>query len=187
MNRHSKIELLLQHFFEGKTTLEEEQELADFFKGNDIPEHLKKYRPLFKMYSAEAAVRTTTELQFSEPSVPWYRRELIRRFAVAASVMLLITAGLFIDSHLRKVDDKEIMAAYAETQKAIIQASTYFSKGMDDARELQRFNRAVEEAEPMTKMTEAMSEVQKLQSIESGMNQTKMISKFTKYQPFKIK
>lgn len=185
MNLHKKIELLLQHYFEGKTTLEEERELAAFFSSGDVPDHLKKYRPLFRMYSKEAVITAPEEMQLSESNIPWYRQEWVRRLAVAASVLLLITAGLFIDSRLRKVNDKEIMAAYVETQRAVMQASAYFSKGIEDARELQRFNSALDQAEPISNVSEAMSEVRKLQSLESTYNQTKMISKFTKYQPFK--
>ena len=40
------IEQLIDRYFEGETTLEEERILREFF-GGDVPEHLRKWQPLF--------------------------------------------------------------------------------------------------------------------------------------------
>ena len=41
------IEELLNKYFEGETTCEEERELRRFFTRGIIPEHLQMYRPMF--------------------------------------------------------------------------------------------------------------------------------------------
>ncbi|GET30805.1 hypothetical protein [Prolixibacter sp. SD074] len=44
-----RVEILLEKFFEGQSTLEEEQELRDFFRENrDLPEALEINRPFFE-------------------------------------------------------------------------------------------------------------------------------------------
>ena len=41
------IEQLLERYWEGETTLQEESILRTFFSQTDIPEHLRKFQPLF--------------------------------------------------------------------------------------------------------------------------------------------
>lgn len=50
-----RIDELLNKYFEGETSCEEERELRRFFtEGNTIPEHLQVYRPLFACLDQEA-------------------------------------------------------------------------------------------------------------------------------------
>ena len=42
-----KIDELLDKYFEGETSCEEERELRRFFTEEEVPEHLQTYRPLF--------------------------------------------------------------------------------------------------------------------------------------------
>ena len=41
------IEQLLESYWQGETTLQEEAILRNFFSQQDIPEHLRKYKALF--------------------------------------------------------------------------------------------------------------------------------------------
>jgi hypothetical protein len=43
----NNIQNLLDRYFEGATTLAEEQKLKEFFAGDQIPQALQEYRPLF--------------------------------------------------------------------------------------------------------------------------------------------
>ncbi|AVM53405.1 hypothetical protein JN06_00855 [Bacteroides zoogleoformans] len=51
------IDELLNKYFEGTTSCEEERELRRFFKKDDIPEHLQIYHPLFAYLAQEAESR----------------------------------------------------------------------------------------------------------------------------------
>ena len=42
-----QIEQLLQRYWDCKTTVEEERQLRRFFNGNDVPQHLMRYKDLF--------------------------------------------------------------------------------------------------------------------------------------------
>lgn len=60
-----RVEILLEKFFEGQSTLEEEQELRDFFRENrDLPEALEINRPFFK--GLDESVDTMEEMAFAE-------------------------------------------------------------------------------------------------------------------------
>lgn len=47
MMDYKYIEQLIDRYFEGETTLEEEQILKKFFAQEDLPEHLRKWQALF--------------------------------------------------------------------------------------------------------------------------------------------
>ena len=47
------IEQLLERYWEGETTLQEEAILRTFFSQPDMPDHLRKYQPLFLMEKEE--------------------------------------------------------------------------------------------------------------------------------------
>lgn len=49
------IEQLLARYFDAETTREEEKMLRAYFSGREIPEHLRKYAPLFAWEEKEAA------------------------------------------------------------------------------------------------------------------------------------
>ena len=49
-----KIDELLDKYFEGETSCEEERELRRFFTEEEVPEHLQMYRPLFAYLNREA-------------------------------------------------------------------------------------------------------------------------------------
>ena len=48
------IEQLMERYWQGETTLQEEDILRAFFSQPDIPEHLRKYQPLFTLEREEA-------------------------------------------------------------------------------------------------------------------------------------
>ena len=42
-----QIEQLLQRYWDAETTVDEERQLRQFFKANDVPQHLMRYKDLF--------------------------------------------------------------------------------------------------------------------------------------------
>ena len=48
------IEQLLERYWEGETTLQEEAILRTFFSQQDMPDHLRKFQPLFSMEKEES-------------------------------------------------------------------------------------------------------------------------------------
>lgn len=84
-----KIEELLDRYFEGQTSCEEERQLRRFFTTESIPEHLQVYHPLFACLEQEAKdFRKKDDSGIKKPSVN--RRFLYTLGAVAAGVLLLI-------------------------------------------------------------------------------------------------
>ena len=83
-----KIEELIDRYFEGQTSCNEERELRRFFTQENIPESLQVYRPLFACLDQEAKA-------FRKESIPAKKLSFHRRFiymtgGIAAGLLLLI-------------------------------------------------------------------------------------------------
>lgn len=107
-----KIDELIDRYFEGQTSCEEERELRSFFTKENVPEHLQVYRPLFACLEEEAEafrkermeeedVSEGNALQRSIPEgsapeesalkvLPRRRRFFYMLSGVAAGILLLI-------------------------------------------------------------------------------------------------
>lgn len=84
-----KIEELVDRYFEGETSCEEERELRRFFNNERVPEHLKAYRPLFA-YIEQEAKAYREERNHTAKTVSRFRRINYIISGVAAVVLLLI-------------------------------------------------------------------------------------------------
>jgi hypothetical protein len=115
---------LIDKYFEGLTTLQEEQTLRDYFQQDNIPEELKSYQPMFQ-YFAEA--RTPARIL----PVETRRATSLQRkmwFAIAASVLLLLglrfalsTYKTLPETSLAYIDGKK-MTDIALIQKEALRA-----------------------------------------------------------------
>ncbi|MDR1348347.1 MAG: hypothetical protein LBJ63_08000 [Prevotellaceae bacterium] len=86
------IEELLEKFFNGDTTFEEERELYYFFQQSKIPEHLKRYRSIFNYFEDNISDKLDIDLSYSEK---WQKKPLnIKRIiyfsGVAAAILLIV-------------------------------------------------------------------------------------------------
>ena len=100
-----EIKALIERFFEGDTTLAEEQWLYDYFKQTqDLPEELEAYRDTFLDFDAIALTETPpVEISMAEPAVklpmveqsvysapPKYQKWWIQVASIAAMVAIVI-------------------------------------------------------------------------------------------------
>ena len=84
-----KTRTLIDRFFDGETTLSEEQQLYAFFREDkELPDDLEALRPMFRAYDAVQSVALTTQQT---------RRPALRRrwlpWAVAAAMAVLLLGG----------------------------------------------------------------------------------------------
>ncbi|RGM44570.1 MULTISPECIES: hypothetical protein [Bacteroides] len=87
-----KIDELLNRYFEGETSCEEERELRRFFTEDQVPEDLETYRPLFVCLDQEAKIHQSLRNEVKETNKyfsPKHRLYYIIG-SVAAGILLLI-------------------------------------------------------------------------------------------------
>ncbi|GHV57404.1 hypothetical protein FACS1894182_06140 [Bacteroidia bacterium] len=89
MKDYTNIQELIDKYFEGLTSLKEEETLREYFRGRDIPEEWKAYQPLFRYFSEE---RQKTEKKQRIP------RSIRLWMSVAAAACVLLFFGLKLTS-----------------------------------------------------------------------------------------
>ena len=110
-----KIDELLQRYFNGATSLEEERDLQRYFAGSDIPESLKVYRPLFVFFAEERAI---------EPPVHKTRNIRLPLYiitGIAASIAILFMVGvpkMQTDDYIYLVNGQRVYDQTAALEKA---------------------------------------------------------------------
>ncbi|WP_455592609.1 hypothetical protein [Bacteroides sp.] len=85
------IEELVNKYFEGKTTCEEERQLRQYFTEGMVPEHLEVYRPMFAFFNKENQKHNAAAPAQTIRKVSFHRR-LIYGFSGLAACMLIILA-----------------------------------------------------------------------------------------------
>lgn len=127
-----RIEILIEKYFQGETTIAEENELKNYFSSSDVAQHLEQYQPLFGYFSQAKKQEFKQEipLQSKKRNVAW--------LSIAASVVVLLGIGTFTylnndnnveNQDLGSYDDPEV--AFAETQKALSLLSENVNVGIE--------------------------------------------------------
>jgi hypothetical protein len=112
-----EIQVLLEKYFEGETTLEEDQALLDYFSGENIDSKLRHYQQQFLLLKSgreplvfdpefesrlAGLIKGQGEIPQREHKTPW-----ITRLAVAATIAVLIgiSGVLFLNKEWHKEED----------------------------------------------------------------------------------
>ncbi|MEI7724288.1 MAG: hypothetical protein WCK09_04240 [Bacteroidota bacterium] len=172
----NEIEVLLERFFEGNTSLREEKVLRDFFNGQSVPDHLKLYQPLFTYFKEEVLediqdhdfeqklTSLITELPFDAPVVRKLpaRRSFMFISSIAAGILLLI--GLFFtiknDVFKGKLTQTEQSApeiAYAEASEALMMVSGNLNQGLKHVERLKMVDKAMNNMQRFNKFYQVQS------------------------------
>jgi uncharacterized protein YegJ (DUF2314 family) len=160
------IKILLEAFYNGATSADEDRALMDYFKGEDVAEELKDEQKIFlAMHGAEPVdVPLSLESKLNnlvdglageeskEVSKVKLKPQDNRRImwtwiaGAAASVALLISAGIFFNKPATVTPDKPVVTqqqpderemseadkqALKEAEEALILLSSKFNKGMN--------------------------------------------------------
>lgn len=141
------IEQLLERYWQCETSLQEEAELRTFFAGEDIPEHLLRYRDLFiyqqlqqDEHLGEDFDKRILALTEEVPVVKARRISLTRRFMplfkAAATLALVLTMGNIMQ-HSFFYDVQEVAAADTIGQQinapSVAQSAETFDKLLIDS------------------------------------------------------
>jgi len=181
-----EIKELIEKYFEGKTSIEEEKKLKDFFLHENVPAELVKYRGYFSVIREEKE-RKMKDLDFEPPAskTRLLNSATFRRWVVAAAVILLVGLGVFFDNERNQNKKQEVTEAYKKTELALQYAGFWVNKGVSGAEELKYFNRGMEKTAMLDYYEQSTNKMQKLSTFNKGYFRMNMISTFTNYQPIK--
>lgn len=86
------MDLLIEKYFDGNTTLKEEQRLIKYFQNKNIPKHLEIYRPIFMFFLSETKRKHRIKYLFTN-----FKNKGI---AVAAACLIMFFGiKLFFNNH----------------------------------------------------------------------------------------
>ena len=107
---YNNIKRLIDKFFNGDTTLDEEQQLYDFFGNEQIPKELEEYRSMFVGFGAISCKPEEHSPKTQKAILHPLRRKLFYALSgIAAAIILFIGITTVIDLH----EDKVLAQTYA--------------------------------------------------------------------------
>jgi len=127
-----RMEALLEKYFEGETSIAEENELKEYFSSSNVAPHLEQCRPLFGYFTEAKEQKFTNNVSLisKKPKTLW--------LSIAASIVVLIGVGAYTyfnsmetekaSKELGTYDDPE--EAFEATQKALAMLSTNVNVGV---------------------------------------------------------
>ena len=127
-----RIEKVLEKYFEAATTAAEEQELREYFAGDEVAPHLEAYSPMFAYFSEAKTERFRKQV----PLKP--RRKHFTWISVAAVAVLML--GLFFGNQYR--EQREAEYAYQQTRKALGLIAQNLDRGTEKVAHLSEFEEA---------------------------------------------
>lgn len=134
----NKMEALLEKYFEGETSIVEENELKNYFSSPDVAPHLEQYKPLFG-YFAEA------KKENFDKDVPLIsKKKKATWLSIAASIAVLIGAGTYVYFNTNEVKENNELGTYENpkealeaTQKALAMLSSNVNAGVEGMQYIQ--------------------------------------------------
>lgn len=187
-----QIQELLEKYYNGETTLEEERKLHWYFQTQDIPMHLKPdqemFRYLYKQNREEASPDITEKLSRLIDEQAGRSRFILPvrsiRFisGIAATILIILALwlsfgrdfmqqnrmGRFADTF----DDPQL--AYLETKKALLMVSEKLNIGTKELQHLKKYNQSIGMLEPVLSFGPSIRRLDKISKFNEA---TELISK----------
>jgi hypothetical protein len=145
------IKVLLELYFEGQTTLQQEDELSDYFLTcEDIPAEWLPYRAIFTAFAAAKEVTTTVEPNVQKPRHSW---RVIWGAVASLSAAACLALGIFLWSAETQrgttdlvcyVDGEQITdndMARAEAERILASAAAEVNQAMAQIEKINIFNK----------------------------------------------
>lgn len=156
-----KIAELLDRYWNCETSLEEEQQLREYFKSGNYPENLKETAALFGYFNAHKK-KSIEDETFDAAVIHKVAKapkgkmtSLIQNsLRIAAGIAVLMVAFVLVRNEVRKSTPQQVVdtyddpkLAFEETKKALLMISKSFGTAEQEARKINMFNEAREEVQ----------------------------------------
>ena len=135
----AKIELVLDTYFEGETTLAEEKMLREYFSGTKVAPHLEVYKNLFMGLKNAQAEVSEREVILPEVTTTFSRR---RWLSIAASIVIVLgVVGLQFSGNTNQLtsEEEQALAEFNKTKETLLLLSKSFNKGTGELAVLGEF------------------------------------------------
>jgi hypothetical protein len=182
-----KAEALIEKYYKGETSPEEELRLREFFRtAEHIPENLLPEKELFSLYSAAASEELPVKgfmenLEKVIDSQTVFRigikKIVIYRISAIAAGLAVLLGSYFLIIHKpadhgfdRQDTYQDPRLAYEETQKVLLYVSQKMNKGTALLHNVSKLNKPVQSLQNLKKFDAGMSQLQMLQLLNNNEN-----------------
>jgi hypothetical protein len=158
--KEEELNILLDKYYKGESTEQEEQVLKEFFQGDSVPVEYETEKEVFSQYSTAAKIPDPSAdfedriIAGIDESVKNNKSSRLRRIvmyslSIAAGLIIIAGTYFFLNSNRDPKDTfSDPKIAYAETMKILLNVSTRLNEG----------NKALEPLGKMNKMKNASFE-----------------------------
>lgn len=113
MESIKNIEQLLEAYFEGESTLDQEQQLRKYFSGGGVAPHLEQYIPLFAAFAEARKERYTGEINLpKEKKLPWLN--------IAAGILVIVGLFIFFNNNRNSNNNTTDYGTYKDPEVAAL-------------------------------------------------------------------
>ncbi|WP_194852397.1 hypothetical protein [Nonlabens antarcticus] len=131
---------LLEKYWKGDTSLQEEQQLQSYFKGDKVSAEHEVYRKLFHGFEIESSIEIDSydafaKVKSQESSNHIFKKRTWTSVAVAASVAVMVAVGSGYYQQDAQADlgtYETPEEAYSATVEALQMVSSKFNKGKEN-------------------------------------------------------
>lgn len=133
----AKVQKLLDRYFEGETSLVEEQQLRDFFQNETVPPHLAPYAAMFKGFAEAQKETSSREIELPKP----IQKSSVWIWSIAASFVVALGIGsmLYFQNDGLTPEQQEALAAYQEAKQTMMLLSANLNEGTSKLNYLNTF------------------------------------------------
>lgn len=139
MESHN-VEVLLDRYFEGETTLVEESQLRDYFTGDAVAPYLEEYVAMFGAFSTAQKETYDRPILMPRSTKPYYRYIAGAAAAVIIGFMLW-TQQTHVDNSVTTTYENEELAIL-KTKQALGMMSQMISNSTTQLEVVEEFDRA---------------------------------------------
>ena len=174
-----EIERLLEKYFEGESTLSEEEQLRKFFASGNVPERWNDLARYFTYFDQEK------DLSMMDPSFDESIMEKVKESklgaimdihrpwiywisGIAATILILLAIFVKFDPISKRVEDtyKDPQLAYNEAKKILLFVSAKFNQGTKNLGSIQALETGLTELKPVGAYNKVANEVKRLNEVE---------------------
>lgn len=153
--KREELKKLLEKYYDGETSREEEERLKNFFSGDGVFPGYEAEKEIFSHYAGSERIPVPSvdfedrilkgidDLEKKQRSISLKKRYITVISAAAAILLLIGTYFVFFNKEAQKDTFSDPQLAYAETMKILNEVSV-------------KLNKATEALKPLNKMQDAM-------------------------------
>jgi hypothetical protein len=144
MESNKNIEQILELYFEGESSLEQEQKLRAYFTGGLVAPHLEKYIPLFSAFAEAKKERYTGEINLPKKKrQPW--------LSIAASILVIVGLFLFFNTNRNNNNSNTDYGTYKDpevvalkTKQALFMMGSFIDQSTSKLSVLDEFDKTTD-------------------------------------------